>query len=189
MTKIKLTSKALSILFALCATSVFANEAQLQFDFLSKLQGDWRLSSAEKQEGKATYHEAVKPLIGTGKVAMSFKLIGKKSTLQENLLPGTKKEMATMYHCDKTGACDQVLATHYCAMKNQPALIASPEITGNAIVLECDMNTALCKSAEGHVHKITHELSENGEHLKTTYTVFKGGTFKKNSTYHFDRVK
>lgn len=45
----------------------------------------------------------------------------------------------------------------------------------------------LCNSVEGHVHRITHELSEDNNHLKTTYTILKDGKLEKHSICHFDR--
>lgn len=157
------------------------------YQTLTKLSGDWILSPTGRQEGKATKHKTVAPMIGTNKTAMRFQVIGKGSTLQENLLPGTGKEMATMYHCDNFNKCDSVKATHYCAKQNQPKLIISPKSTGSMVVLSCDMSTSLCNSDEGHVHQITHELSEGNGHLKTTYTIHQGGKLQKNSVYHFDR--
>lgn len=126
-------------------------------------------------------------MLGTDKIGMSFKVIGKGTTVQENLLPGTQKEMATMYHCNKASDCRRVLAKHYCAKKNQPELVVNGDIPDNKITLSCDMSTALCNSKEDHVHQITHELSGDGKHLKTTYTSYKDGKKKGASIYHFDR--
>lgn len=162
------------------------HNARPQYQSMTLLQGDWFLSPAELQEGKATQHKLVKPLINTGTTAMSFKLIGKGSTVQENLLPGTGKEMVTMYHCKDT-ECSQVKATHYCVKQNQPEMLVDPESTSTKLVYNCDMSTALCQSMQNHVHKITHELSNDGNHLKTTYTSYNDGKHLKDSIYHFDR--
>lgn len=176
------------VIFSTITNATDTGEAQQQFNFISELNGDWKLSPVSVQEGKTTQHKAVKPLIGTNRVAMSFKVIGKGSTVQENLLPGTKKEMATMYHCDKFGKCGEVLATHYCAKRNQPKMVAAPGLSYNSVTLNCDMDSPICQSNAGHVHKISHKLSNNGSHLKTTYTIFKNGKYKKDSIYHFDRI-
>lgn len=80
---------------SVAANAEQSGEAQQQYNFISQLKGDWKLSPASQQQGKSTTHKFVKPLMGTDRVAMSFKVIGKGSTVQENLLPGTKKEMAT----------------------------------------------------------------------------------------------
>ena len=150
------------------------------------LEGEWVLTSADKQEGKATKHKLVAPLVGTDAVGMSFKLVGKGSTVQENLLPGTKKEMVSMYHC-KDASCSQVKATHYCVKQNQPEMVADLSSTTNSLSYNCDMSTELCQSGQDHVHKIKHELSDGDNHLKTTYTSWKDGKYLKDSVYHFDR--
>jgi hypothetical protein len=99
---------------------------------------------------------------------MSFKLIVKGSTVQENLLPGTGKEMATMYDCNSFKDCTLLQAKHYCAKQNQPELILdSANTVGNFVAMQCDMDTELCSSDESHVHVITHEISEDNSQLKS----------------------
>jgi len=95
--------------------------------------------------------------------------------------------MATMYHCEDA-SCQDVRATHYCAKQNQPRMLANLSTTnGNIAIFDCDMSTALCQSKEDHVHRITHELSDDGNMLKTTYSSWKGGKHSKNSMYKFVR--
>ncbi len=177
------------ILFVLLGTPFITqatDNARPQYQSMTTLQGEWILSPADQQQGKATQHKLVKPLIGTDATAMRFKLIGKGSTVQENLLPATKKEMVTMYHCQDM-ECSQVKATHYCVKQNQPEMLVDLSSTSTKLVYDCDMSTPLCQSEQNHIHKITHELSNNGNHLKTTYTSFNNGTYLKDSIYHFDR--
>ena len=174
---------------SLAMNSLWADTDMLNhYKTLAMLDGDWILSSSDKQEGGTTKKGPAAKLVGTDKTAMSFKVVGKGSAVQENLLPGTGKEMATMYHCDNFKNCSRVQAKHYCAKQNQPELLLDADkTTGNVIVMSCDMNTALCNSAEGHVHAIKHELSQDNKHLRTTYTIYKNGKFEKDSIYHFDR--
>jgi len=174
---------------ALVLNSVWADISALNhFKALTMLDGDWVLSPADKQEGGATKKGPAAKHIGTDSTAISFKVVGKGSALQENLLPGTGKEMVSMYHCNDFKNCSQVQAKHYCAKQNQPELILDvAKSNENNIVMACDMNTSLCNSAEGHVHGIKHELSQDNNHLKTTYTIFKDGKHEKDSIYHFDR--
>jgi hypothetical protein len=160
--------------------------ARDQYNWLKQLQGDWVLAPADQQEGKATQHKLVAPLLGTETVAMRYRIIGKGSTIQENLLPGNEKEMATMYHCNNA-SCSRVKAKHYCVKQNQPELIAEPSGSPNMLVLNCDMDTGLCQSNDNHIHKITKNLSADGNHLKVTYTSFARGKYAKDSVYHFDR--
>lgn len=153
------------------------------------LIGDWKLSPAEAQIGTESYkHKAVLPITGTDATGMAFKLIGGEVTIQEELLPGTAKQMVTMYHC-KDIACTNLKATHYCSKQNQPEFLANlRESTPNRIVFDCDMTTELCQSDEDHIHQIVHELSNNGKHLKSSYFAWKEKKLSStHSIYHFDR--
>ena len=126
---------------------------------LTMLDGEWILSSADIQEGGTTKKGPAAELIGTTNTAISFKVVGKGSAVQENLLPDTDKEMVSMYHCDDFKNCSQVQAKHYCAKQNQPELILDAANSNETvIVMACDMSTPLCNSSEDHVHMIKHEL-------------------------------
>lgn len=167
-----------------------ATDALNHYTTLTLMEGDWVLSPAEEQEGGATKKGPAAKLVGTNNTAISFKVVGKGSAIQENLLPGTGKEMVTMYHCNDFKDCSQILAKHYCAKQNQPELVLDAANTsGNVIAMVCNMNTSLCNSVEGHVHMIKHELSQGNSHLKSTYSIYKNGKFEKNSIYHFIRKK
>lgn len=155
---------------------------------LTILDGDWVLSPVDVQEGGSTKKGPAAEIIGTDNTAISFKVVGKGSAVQESLLPGTVKEMVSMYHCDDFNNCLQVQAKHYCAKQNQPELILdAAKSSDSVIIMACDMNTTLCNSAAGHVHGIKHELSQDNEHLKVTYTIYKDGKYENDSIYHFDR--
>lgn len=159
------------------------------YDWMESLEGEWTLSPTDKQTGTDSYkHKAVLPIVGTDATGIAFKSIGRKSTIQEDLLPNTAKQMVTMYHC-KDMECDQLKATHYCVKQNQPEFIANfKESSENRIVFDCDMSTELCQSDEDHVHKIIHEISNDGKHLKSSYLSWENKKSKKNSSiYHFDR--
>lgn len=173
----------------LVLSSVWAGtDAFNNYKTLTMLEGNWMLSPADAQEGGATKKGPAAKVIGTDNTAISFKVVGKGSAVQENLLPGTGKEMVTMYHCNDFKNCSQVEAKHYCAKQNQPELVLDADKTNDSvIVMACDMNSSLSNSAEGHVHMIKHELSQDKNHLKTTYTIYGNGKFEKDSIHHFDR--
>jgi hypothetical protein len=185
----KLMSYTLIFSIALVVSSVWASTPQLDhYKSLTLLEGDWVLSPANEQEGGATKKEPAAKLVGTDSTAISFKVVGKGSAVQENLLPDTSKEMVTMYHCNDFKNCSQVEAKHYCAKQNQPELIQdTANTTGNAIVMVCNMKTSTCNSVDGHVHMIKHEMTQDNNHLKTTYTIYKNGKYEKDSIYHFKR--
>jgi hypothetical protein len=174
-------------------TSVHAAENITAWDLFdlmdTSLRGEWKLSPAEMQVGTESYkHKAILPLMGTNATAMAFKLIGGDVTIQEDLLPNTSKQMVTMYHC-KDIECTNLKATHYCSKQNQPEFLANlHESTKNKIIFDCDMSTELCQSDEDHVHQIIHEISDDGEHLKSSYLAWKDKKPVSNSSiYYFDR--
>ena len=155
------------------------------------LNGEWSLSPKDKQlNTTGSYkNKYVLPLVGTDITALSYKPIGFGSSLQEDLLPNTKKQMVTMYHCDDYVDCTQLSATHYCTKMNQPQFILDIKgSTKEKIIFDCNMKTALCQSNEDHIHQIILEFSNEGKHLKSSYL---GWTDqkpnKKNSIYHFDK--
>ena len=159
------------------------------YDWMEALEGEWVLSPAEKQTGTDSYkHKAVAPLVGTDATGISFKSIGRRSTIQEDLLPNSEKQMVTMYHC-KDMECNNIKATHYCVKLNQPEFIANlSQSSENRIIFDCDMSTELCQSDEDHVHQIIHEISDGGKHLKSSYLSFENQKLKADSSiYHFDR--
>jgi len=131
-------------------------------------------------------HPSVVSLFGTEQVAMNFKLVGRESTVQEDLLPGTQRNMVTMYHC-LNSSCSYVKATHYCAKKNQPAFLASRQSYSSELVLEYVMSTELCQSWDGHIHRITHQLSDDGMHLRSAYANYLNGEYTEDTVFHFDK--
>lgn len=156
------------------------------YQWVAQLEGPWVLSAAERQEGNATKRPEVAAMVGTQQVAMNFQMIGRRSTVQEDLLPGTERQMVTMYHCADSD-CSAVKATHYCAKQNQPEFLASPDSRPDRLVFECDMSTELCASWDDHIHRITHEISEDGAHLRSVYSTYLNGEHTRDTIFHFDR--
>lgn len=172
------------------ATPAFA-ESQAQpseiYEWTARLAGDWVLADAEMQEGGTKNHPSVVPMFGSDQVAMSFKLVGRGSTVQEDLLPGTERQMVTMYHCNDS-SCSAVKATHYCAKQNQPEFLASTSSSPRELIFECDMSTELCQSWDAHIHRITHQLSEDGMQLRSVYANYLNGEHTKDTVFHFVRA-
>lgn len=184
-------------LLAIAALSVSAYPVQLSlageetkpaevYDWITQLEGSWSLSEAGIQEGGTASHPSVAHLLGTDAVAMDFKLVGARRTVQEDLLPGTSRQMVTMYHC-RDSSCSAVKATHYCAKGNQPEFVASPGSSPRELIFECDMTTELCQSWDAHIHRITHQLSEDGKHLRAVYSNYLNGEHTGDTVFHFDR--
>ena len=178
----------------LLSTLLFADMSPKEaFDHMKKvLPGVWTLSPASEQKDTtgAHNHPAVKRLLGTDKTAMDYKVIGRGSSLKEELLPGTIRHMVTMYHCDDFKECNELRATHYCAKQNQPSFVLNTkESTKTKLVFDCDEERSdWCDSDDAHVHHIILELSNNYKHLKASYIVYKDGErADKHTIYHFDK--
>jgi hypothetical protein len=182
---------AAALLFVTTMQSGFAEsraDPEQVYEWIKQLEGQWTLSAAEVQEGGTRTHPSVSHLFDTDAVAMEFKLIGRERTVQEDLLPGTKRQMVTMYHC-KDSSCSAVKATHYCAKGNQPEFLASARSSPRELIFECDMSTELCDSWDNHIHRITHQLSEDGTHLRAVYSNYSDGEYSTDTIFHFDRKK
>ncbi|CAA6818147.1 MAG: Unknown protein [uncultured Sulfurovum sp.] len=173
------------------AEKLTAMDVYEQMTFI--LSDEWSLSPEEAQLDTTGAHKSkhIAHLVGNSDaVGTSYKVIGRGATLQETLLADTKKSMVTMYHCNSYTNCTQLKATHYCAKKNQPEFLLNlEESTKDKFVFDCDMSTALCNSAEDHIHKMIFELSNDDKHLKASYLAWKDKKLRdKHSIYHFDRM-
>ena len=189
MTKTLLTLTFLSLLTT-SATAEQNDPLEMYEHMRTALVGDWKLSPADKQIGTTSYKSKyLTSIVNTDKTGTTYKLIGFGSTLQEDLLPDTEKQMVTMYHCDDYIDCTQVLATHYCSKMNQPQFIMDLNAsTKEKLVFNCNMETKLCNSDEDHVHTIIFDFTDNGNDLKASYLGWTNQKpNKENSIYHFDK--
>lgn len=151
--------------------------------------GYWKLAPRERQIDTTGAHEGLASFLGVDQTLTSYAVIGRGTTLQENFLTGTDREMVTMYYCDRLHTCDTLMATHFCAKRNVPVLkLNFKETAPRKYVFDCDMSTPLCQSNDDHIYRIIVEVSENGQHLKLSYL---GKTNQKvnakHSIFHFDR--
>lgn len=158
-----------------------------QFQWLQSLEGDWTLTA--EQEGEAAKHPVIAPLVGAGRVALRYRLVGSKTTVQENIFPDTPREMATMYHCSDAD-CTQLIADHYCSLKNQPILQAAISNAENALRFECDPRVAICNASVAHLQTLTIErIPGDPDHLKTRFAVHKDGKLADTLVFRFERKR
>lgn len=170
------------LMLSMFSTS-YAVDAKEVYESMEELNGQWQLSKSKKQQGSCAFDKEIQDKIDIG---IAFKYIGMDTTIQEDLLPGTGRQMVTMYHC-KDIACTMLKATHYCVKRNQPEFILNLEkSTDEKFVFDCDMSTELCNSAENHVHQIVHEL--NDDSLSIYYNSWKNKKPIKSTACHFERI-
>jgi hypothetical protein len=135
------------------------------FDVLKSLEGEWDFEG--EQQGSCTRgDDADYPIV--------YKMIGKGTAVQEDLMPGSDYQMVTMYHVEDLNTKD-IIGTHYCVKKNQPAYRADlKKSTRKQIFFECDeTRTKLCKARQpypgSYVDSIVYELGDDGDTLTVHY--------------------
>ena len=174
MTKIILirnVSMLKRLFIALLTSSILLVSAQAEmtsaevFETLQGFEGEWEFIEGE-QRGSCTQGKKAD-------AAIEFKMIGKKTAVQEDLMPGSAYQMVTMYHIEDLNEKD-VIGTHYCVKKNQPAYRADlVNSTSEKMIFKCDKSRSkLCTSKEpyggSYVDSITYEL-EGADTLTVHY--------------------
>lgn len=135
---------AASLLLLFAATAAFAqSEAQKTLDHLKALNGNW--------EGKANNSNTVKVTFRptSGGSALISEIVG-----EEN--------MVTMFHMDN----DRVLATHYCAVGNQPRMQASMSPDGKTITFTFVDATNLASPKAGHMDRLVITMPDADHHTE-----------------------
>jgi hypothetical protein len=134
------------------------------FDLLKSLQGEW--------EGKAI--EGGKEVPAT----TVFKLVSGGTVLMDDLAPGTPHEMITMFHRDG----EDLLATHYCLLNNQPRMRAVATSEPNVVAFEFKDATNLASPRVAHMGAVKFTILDSNHHAED-WTVIVNG---QSSTRRFD---
>jgi hypothetical protein len=129
----------------------------------------------------------IKGLVGTweGHIAtpdgppgsVRYELTGGGNTVVEKLFPGTEHEMMTVYHLDG----DKLLATHYCAMGNQPVMKLE-KATAGELGFGFVGGTNMDASKDVHIHSGRLRFVEGGK-LESEWDVYQGS--KQTGTHKF----
>jgi hypothetical protein len=122
--------------------------------------------------------DRIKALVGTwnGHVAkpdgppgsVRYELTGGGTTVVERLFPGTDHEMMTVYHLDG----DKLMATHYCAMGNQPVMKLE-KATASELSFGFVGGTNMDASKDVHIHSGRLRFVEGGG-LESEWDVYEG---------------
>jgi hypothetical protein len=158
---------SVGLLFA-CSTTHSAvgdaSNARAEFEWMTVLVGDW--SGTMVHEGQTVPFDT------------SFRLTGNGTVLQETLMKGTENEMISMYHL----AGGELMHTHYCAMGNQPRMVARPSETKGSIAFEFRDVTNLTDAKAPHMHEMRLKIVDK-DHLEEWWTAWKDG--ESDHTAHF----
>ena len=135
---------AITLLFVLITSTVFAaSSAQQSFEQLKSLNGAWQGTSLNGQAIEVDYR-----LTANGS-AMMGEIIG-------------KEDMMTMFSLDG----DRILMTHYCAVGNQPRMVASASPDGKTVTFDFLDATNLASPDAGHMTRMVLSMPDANHHTE-----------------------
>lgn len=118
----------------------------------------------------ATAFEQLKDLAGTwetkspdGKVATeSVRVISAGSVVMLGMNEGDGDSMVTMFHPDG----DSLVATHYCAAKNQPRFVWTPGTEAGVLAFDFKDVTNLAKPDAGYMRRVEIRFKDANHHTE-----------------------
>jgi hypothetical protein len=123
---------------------------------LDGLVGDW-VGADENKDGQPD-------------VTVTYRKTAGGTALVETLMPGTPKEMITVYTKTKDGW----MLTHYC-LGNQPRMYAKAGATPNTLTFElCAEGSTNMTIADQHMHSLVMTMTD-ANHIKQEWTMWKDG--------------
>src|SRR5215470_4077504 len=134
------------------------SSAESEFDRLKQLAGEWQATAVEN--GKAMT------------ATLTFRLASGGSVLLADLAPGTAHEMITMFHRDS----EDLLATHYCLIGNQPRLRAVAGTDPKVISFEFKDATNLPNQTVPHMGGVRITMIDANHHTEEWNVVANGQT-------------
>jgi len=135
-------SRAILLVTSLALSAVDAAEQitpRAAFKQLQTLVGEW--------EGKTEKGRVLK---------VSYRLTANNTVLVETWTLGPQRESMTLYHMDN----ESLIATHYCAIGNQPRLRFKEGGSASLFAFEFVSATNLPKPEAAHQHRFEMELLE-----------------------------
>jgi hypothetical protein len=134
-------------------------DAKAAFDRLKSLEGTW---TSEAQKPGHGAHDKPHPV--------TYRVTANGSVLMETVFPGSNHEMVTMYHLDG----DDLLLTHYCALKNQPRLkLDKAASTPEKLVFAFDGGTGFDPAKDMHMHSAWFDVHD-AKRIESEWTAYKG---------------
>src|SRR6185436_18224606 len=145
---------AVVLSFAALAEEPAKSEATTAFDKLKQLDGTWT-GAVGKPDGE--------------KAKIIYKITAGGSVVMETLFPETDHEMISMYHLEN----GELIATHYCAMGNQPRMKLS-KATPSEMTFDFVGGVGIDPEKSAHIHGGTITLRPDGK-MEALWRVFRGG--------------
>ena len=116
-----------------------------RFEFLKQLEGIW--------VGESDSDELPDNVV-------EFRVTAGGTAIEEREFAGTPMEMLTVYHMDG----DDLVATHYCMLGNQPRVTAAPKVENRGLDFACSGTPGNAESHDDeHVHGWSLQLAADGK--------------------------
>lgn len=155
----------LAVAIVLIAPATSAGEAEhpapasiddARFEFLKGLVGTW-VGPTPEDGGQAPVFE--------------FRLTAGGTAIEEHEFLGSPMEMLTVYNMEG----NDLVATHYCMLGNQPRAVAARRVKNNALTFDCAGKPGNSASHDDqHVHGWSIRRQEDGT-LHYTAEILKAG--------------
>jgi hypothetical protein len=124
------------------------------FDRLKSLQGEW---TAKMADGSTE--------------TTSFRATAAGSVVVQMIGEGTEMEMPTMYHLDG----DRLIATHYCAAKNQPRMeLEAEQNAAEGLKFKFLDVTNLKNPGAGHMRRVAFKFID-ADHIEQEWIYHENG--------------
>ncbi|HSZ79317.1 MAG TPA: hypothetical protein VK775_18060 [Chthoniobacterales bacterium] len=136
---------AACILMIVSTVAFAQSDAQKSFDQLKSLTGSW--------EGKNSMGEPVQ---------VSYRTTSGGSALMSEIM-GHGEDMISMIHFD---GANRLLLTHYCAVGNQPRMLASASPDGKTITFNFLDATNLGNPQSGHMDHVVIAMLDANHHTE-----------------------
>ena len=140
--------------------------AAAAFDQLRTLTGEWEGTANEGGKDMTT--------------ATSFRVVSDNSAILDLLGAGTPHEMVTMFHMDGT----DLLATHYCAVHNQPRFRYVPSSDPKVVNFEFKDATNLAAPTAPHMVGVKFTLLDPSHHWEDWTFLSNGQTRTTRFDFH-----
>jgi len=157
---------ALSFALLFVATAAFAaSDAQASFEKLKSLQGSW---SGKDSEGRP--------------VNISNQVISGGSALLSEI---KGEEMVSLFHMDG----DRLLVTHYCAVGNQPRMVATVSPDGKTFTFNFIDATNVLSTQPGHMQRLVVTMLDANHHTEEWDFVRHDGNTLHHEVFDLERSK
>ncbi len=140
-------------------------KASPEFERLRQLAGTWEATGPE------------------GTVVTTYRVSGDGSAVLNFLFPDTPQEMLTVFHPDGRN----IMATHYCAIHNQPRMVAEPSADPKVLTFKFKDITNLTSPNDDHIQDLIITFVDADHHTQEWISKEKGKEAK--LTIPFTRKK